>query len=172
MREYESSSPRGLPRPGSIADANDEAQFAELKTPGELTRIAWSTASSHERGARARPHAHSKRTWRSSSNGATRRPLHLGPLTTEIAPGTITSRQRSARAQIGWYGTAMLATSRKEHLGLPNRDDVKAGVIAYKIAAHAADLAKGHPAHRRGTTPCRRPVRVPLGGQFNLAWTR
>ncbi|HKQ37626.1 MAG TPA: phosphomethylpyrimidine synthase ThiC [Verrucomicrobiae bacterium] len=135
-------------RPGSIADANDEAQFAELQTQGDLTRRAW------ERGVQV------------MNEGPGHVPMHLiqenmqkqlawcheapfytlGPLTTDIAPGYDHITSAIGAAMIGWYGTAMLCyVTPKEHLGLPNRDDVKEGVIAYKIAAHAADLAKGHP---------------------------
>ncbi|GII03409.1 phosphomethylpyrimidine synthase ThiC [Planobispora takensis] len=135
-------------RPGSIADANDEAQFAELRTLGELTKIA---------------HAHDVQVM---IEGPGHVPMHkikenvdlqrelcddapfytLGPLTTDIAPGYDHITSAIGAAMIGWYGTAMLCyVTPKEHLGLPNRDDVKTGVITYKIAAHAADLAKGHP---------------------------
>ncbi len=138
-------------RPGSIADANDEAQFAELKTLGELTHIAW------------------KKDVQVMIEGPGHVPLHLihdnmkkqlehcaeapfytlGPLTTDIAPGYDHITSAIGAALIGWFGTAMLCyVTPKEHLGLPNREDVKAGLIAYKIAAHAADLAKGHPAAR------------------------
>jgi phosphomethylpyrimidine synthase len=136
-------------RPGSIADANDEAQFAELKTQGDLTKRAW---------------AHGVQVM---NEGPGHVPLHLirenmtrqlewcheapfytlGPLTTDIAPGYDHITSAIGAALIGWYGTAMLCyVTPKEHLGLPGRDDVRAGVVAYKIAAHAADLAKGHPA--------------------------
>ena len=96
----------------------------------------------------------SRRTWTSSSSGATRHRSTLsGPLTTDIAPGYDHITSAIGAAMIGWYGTAMLCyVTPKEHLGLPNRDDVKAGVIAYKIAAHAADLAKGHPGRGNGMT--------------------
>ena len=136
-------------RPGSLADANDEAQFGELKAQGDLTKRAW------ERGVQV------------MNEGPGHVPMHLiqenmekqlewcheapfytlGPLTTDIAPGYDHITSAIGAAMIGWYGCAMLCyVTPKEHLGLPNRDDVKAGVIAYKIAAHAADLAKGHPA--------------------------
>ena len=136
-------------RPGSLADANDEAQFGELKAQGDLTKQAW------ERGVQV------------MNEGPGHVPMHLiqenmekqlewcheapfytlGPLTTDIAPGYDHITSAIGAAMIGWYGCAMLCyVTPKEHLGLPNRDDVKAGVIAYKIAAHAADLAKGHPA--------------------------
>ena len=136
-------------RPGSLADANDEAQFGELKAQGDLTKRAW------DRGVQV------------MNEGPGHVPMHLiqenmekqlewcheapfytlGPLTTDIAPGYDHITSAIGAAMIGWYGCAMLCyVTPKEHLGLPNRDDVKAGVIAYKIAAHAADLAKGHPA--------------------------
>src|SRR5574338_350920 len=149
MRAYDVSFSLGDGlRPGSIADANDEAQFAELKTQGELTRIAWeydvqvmNEGPGHVPMHLIRENMEKQLEWCDEAPFYT-----LGPLTTDIAPGYdhITSAIRAA--MIGWYGTAMLCyVTPKEHLGLPNRDDVKAGVIAYKIAAHAADLAKGHP---------------------------
>ena len=150
MRRYDVSFSLGDGlRPGSIADANDRAQFAELETLGELTKIAW------EHGCQV------------MIEGPGHVPLHkikvnvekqlelcgeapfytLGPLVTDIAPAYDHITSAIGAAMIGWFGTAMLCyVTPKEHLGLPNRDDVKAGVIAYKIAAHAADLAKGHPA--------------------------
>ncbi|MCX8049742.1 MAG: phosphomethylpyrimidine synthase ThiC [Methylohalobius sp.] len=136
-------------RPGSIADANDEAQFAELRTLGELTKIAW------------------KHDVQVMIEGPGHIPLHLirenvdrelaecfeapfytlGPLVTDIAPGYDHITSAIGAAHIGWYGTAMLCyVTPKEHLGLPDKEDVRAGIVAYKIAAHAADLAKGHPA--------------------------
>ena len=135
-------------RPGSIADANDEAQFAELKTQGELTRIAWeydvqvmNEGPGHVPMHLIRENMEKQLEWCSEAPFYT-----LGPLTTDIAPGYDHITSAIGAAMIGWYGTAMLCyVTPKEHLGLPNRDDVKAGVIAYKIAAHAADLAKGHP---------------------------
>jgi phosphomethylpyrimidine synthase len=135
-------------RPGSIADANDEAQFAELKTQGELTRIAWeydvqvmNEGPGHIPMHLIRENMAKQLEWCSEAPFYT-----LGPLTTDIAPGYDHITSAIGAAMIGWYGTAMLCyVTPKEHLGLPNRDDVKAGVIAYKIAAHAADLAKGHP---------------------------
>jgi phosphomethylpyrimidine synthase len=135
-------------RPGSIADANDEAQFAELKTQGELTGIAWeydvqvmNEGPGHVPMHLIRENMEKQLEWCSEAPFYT-----LGPLTTDIAPGYDHITSAIGAAMIGWYGTAMLCyVTPKEHLGLPNRDDVKAGVIAYKIAAHAADVAKGHP---------------------------
>jgi phosphomethylpyrimidine synthase len=138
-------------RPGSIADANDEAQFAELKTQGELNRIAWG----HEvqvmnEGPGHIPMHLIQENMAKQLEWCDEAPFYtLGPLTTDIAPGYDHITSAIGAAMIGWYGTAMLCyVTPKEHLGLPNRDDVKAGVIAYKIAAHAADLAKGHPRAR------------------------
>jgi phosphomethylpyrimidine synthase len=135
-------------RPGSIADANDEPQFAELKTQGELTRIAWeydvqvmNEGPGHVPMHLIRENMEKQLEWCDEAPFYT-----LGPLTTDIAPGYDHITSAIGAAMIGWYGTAMLCyVTPKEHLGLPDRDDVKAGVIAYKIAAHAADLAKGHP---------------------------
>ncbi|NDU77093.1 phosphomethylpyrimidine synthase ThiC [Actinomadura sp. DSM 109109] len=135
-------------RPGSIADANDEAQFAELRTQGELTRIAarfgnqvMNEGPGHVPMHKIKENVDLQQEW---CDGA---PFYtLGPLTTDIAPGYDHITSAIGAAMIGWHGTAMLCyVTPKEHLGLPDRDDVKAGVIAYKIAAHAADLAKGHP---------------------------
>ncbi len=135
-------------RPGSIADANDEAQLAELRTQGELTRIAWeydvqvmNEGPGHVPMNLIRENMEKQLEWCQEAPFYT-----LGPLTTDIAPGYDHITSAIGAAMIGWYGTAMLCyVTPKEHLGLPNREDVKAGVIAYKIAAHAADLAKGHP---------------------------
>ena len=136
-------------RPGSIADANDEAQFAELKTQGELTTRAW------ERGVQVMnegpghvPMHMIKENMDKQLEWCHEAPFYtLGPLTTDIAPGYDHITSAIGAAMIGWYGTAMLCyVTPKEHLGLPNKNDVREGVIAYKIAAHAADLAKGHPA--------------------------
>jgi len=135
-------------RPGSIADANDEAQFAELKTQGELTRIAWEyDVQVMNEGPGHVPMHLIKENMEKQLEWCEEAPFYtLGPLTTDIAPGYDHITSAIGAAQIAWYGTAMLCyVTPKEHLGLPNRDDVKAGVIAYKIAAHAADLAKGHP---------------------------
>jgi len=135
-------------RPGSIADANDEAQFAELRTQGELTEIAWrhdvqvmNEGPGHVPMHLIRENMDKQLEWCHEAPFYT-----LGPLTTDIAPGYDHITSAVGAAIIGWYGTAMLCyVTPKEHLGLPDREDVKAGVIAYKIAAHAADLAKGHP---------------------------
>jgi len=135
-------------RPGSIADANDEAQFAELKTQGELTKIAWEyDVQVMNEGPGHVPMHLIKENMEKQLEWCQEAPFYtLGPLTTDIAPGYDHITSAIGAAMIGWYGTAMLCyVTPKEHLGLPNRDDVKAGVIAYKIAAHAADLAKGHP---------------------------
>ncbi|WP_426580237.1 phosphomethylpyrimidine synthase ThiC [Bacillus velezensis] len=135
-------------RPGSIADANDEAQFAELETLGELTGIAWK----HDvqvmiEGPGHVPMHKIKENMDKQLEICKEAPFYtLGPLTTDIAPGYDHITSAIGAAMIGWYGTAMLCyVTPKEHLGLPNRDDVREGVITYKIAAHAADLAKGHP---------------------------
>ncbi|TWO90011.1 phosphomethylpyrimidine synthase ThiC [Bacillus velezensis] len=135
-------------RPGSIADANDEAQFAELETLGELTEIAWK----HDvqvmiEGPGHVPMHKIKENMDKQLEICKEAPFYtLGPLTTDIAPGYDHITSAIGAAMIGWYGTAMLCyVTPKEHLGLPNRDDVREGVITYKIAAHAADLAKGHP---------------------------
>lgn len=139
-------------RPGSIADANDAAQFAELETLGELTKVAWK----HDvqvmiEGPGHIPMHLIKENVDRQMEVCSEAPFYtLGPLTTDIAPGYDHITSAIGAAIIGWFGTAMLCyVTPKEHLGLPDRDDVKAGVIAYKIAAHAADLAKGHPAARR-----------------------
>lgn len=135
-------------RPGSLADANDEAQFAELETLGELTKTAWK----HDvqvmiEGPGHVPMQLIKENMDKQLAACDEAPFYtLGPLTTDIAPGYDHLTSAIGAAMIGWYGCAMLCyVTPKEHLGLPNKEDVKAGVIAYKIAAHAADLAKGHP---------------------------
>lgn len=135
-------------RPGSIADANDAAQFAELETLGELTDVAWK----HDvqvmiEGPGHVPMHMIKENMEKQLEICKEAPFYtLGPLTTDIAPGYDHITSGIGAAMIGWYGTAMLCyVTPKEHLGLPNRDDVKTGVVTYKIAAHAADLAKGHP---------------------------
>jgi phosphomethylpyrimidine synthase len=135
-------------RPGSIADANDEAQFGELRTLGELTQVAWK----HDvqvmiEGPGHVPMHKIKENVDLQMEVCHEAPFYtLGPLTTDIAPGYDHITSAIGAAMIGWYGTAMLCyVTPKEHLGLPDRQDVKDGVIAYKIAAHAADLAKGHP---------------------------
>jgi len=136
-------------RPGSIADANDEAQFSELRTLGELTKIAWK----HDvqvmiEGPGHVPMHKIKVNMEEQLKHCDEAPFYtLGPLTTDIAPGYDHITSGIGAAMIGWFGCAMLCyVTPKEHLGLPDRDDVKVGVITYKIAAHAADLAKGHPA--------------------------
>jgi phosphomethylpyrimidine synthase len=149
MRAYDVSFSLGDGlRPGSIADANDRAQFAELETQGELTRVAWSfDVQVMNEGPGHVPMHLIKENMEKQLDWCGEAPFYtLGPLTTDIAPGYDHITSAIGAAMIGWYGTAMLCyVTPKEHLGLPNRDDVKAGVIAYKIAAHAADLAKGHP---------------------------
>jgi phosphomethylpyrimidine synthase len=138
-------------RPGSIADANDEAQFAELQTQGELTKIAWNMGCQvMNEGPGHIPMHLIKENMEKQLDWCGEAPFYtLGPLTTDIAPGYDHITSAIGAAMIGWYGTAMLCyVTPKEHLGLPNKKDVKDGVIAYKIAAHAADLAKGHPAAR------------------------
>jgi phosphomethylpyrimidine synthase len=139
-------------RPGSIADANDDAQFGELRTLGELTEIAWR----HDvqvmiEGPGHVPMHKIKENVDLQMEVCHEAPFYtLGPLTTDIAPGYDHITSAIGAAMIGWYGTAMLCyVTPKEHLGLPDRQDVKDGVIAYKIAAHAADLAKGHPGAQR-----------------------
>ena len=135
-------------RPGCLADANDEAQLAELATLGELTRRAWQydvqvmiEGPGHVPLDKIRENVDLERDWCDDAPFYT-----LGPLTTDVAPGYDHITSAIGAATIGWYGTAMLCyVTPKEHLGLPDRDDVKQGVIAYKIAAHAADVAKGHP---------------------------
>ena len=138
-------------RPGSVADANDAAQFAELDTLGELTRIAWE----HDCQVMIEGPGHVPMHLIQENMDRQLKVCHeapfytLGPLTTDVAPGYDHITSAIGAAMIGWFGTALLCyVTPKEHLGLPNRDDVKAGLIAYKIAAHAADLAKGHPQAR------------------------
>ncbi len=149
MRAYDISFSLGDGlRPGSIADANDEPQFAELRTQGELTHIAWEyDVQVMNEGPGHVPMHMIKENMDKQLEWCAEAPFYtLGPLTTDIAPGYDHITSAIGAAMIGWYGTAMLCyVTPKEHLGLPNRDDVKAGVIAYRIAAHAADLAKGHP---------------------------
>jgi phosphomethylpyrimidine synthase len=149
MRAYDVSFSLGDGlRPGSIYDANDEAQFAELRTQGELNRIAWEfDVQTMNEGPGHVPMHLIKENMDRQLEWCHEAPFYtLGPLTTDIAPGYDHITSAIGAAQIGWYGTAMLCyVTPKEHLGLPNRDDVKAGVITYRIAAHAADLAKGHP---------------------------
>jgi len=136
-------------RPGSIADANDEAQFAELYTLGELTKRAWEQdVQVMIEGPGHVPMHKIKENMEKQLEACGEAPFYtLGPLVTDIAPGYDHITSGIGAAQIGWYGTAMLCyVTPKEHLGLPDRDDVKVGVVTYKLAAHAADLAKGHPA--------------------------
>ncbi len=135
-------------RPGCIADANDEAQFSELRTLGELTKIAWEyDVQVMVEGPGHVPMNKVKENMDLQLQVCSEAPFYtLGPLTTDVAPGYDHITSAIGAAMIGWFGTAMLCyVTPKEHLGLPNRDDVKTGVITYKIAAHAADIAKGHP---------------------------
>ncbi|HRJ61804.1 MAG TPA: phosphomethylpyrimidine synthase ThiC, partial [Azospirillaceae bacterium] len=160
-------------RPGSLADANDAAQFAELETLGELTKIAW------EKGCQVMiegpghvPMHKIKANVDKQLKACGEAPFYtLGPLTTDIAPGYDHITSAIGAAMIGWFGTAMLCyVTPKEHLGLPDRDDVKTGVVTYKIAAHAADLAKGHPAARvRDDAMSRARFDFRWNDQFNLA---
>ena len=174
MRAYDVSFSLGDGlRPGSIADANDEAQFAELRTQGELTRIAWeydvqvmNEGPGHVPMHLIRENMDKQLEWCGEAPFYT-----LGPLTTDIAPGYDHLTSGIGAAMIGWYGTAMLCyVTPKEHLGLPDREDVKQGVIAYKIAAHAADLAKGHPrARERDDALSKARFEFRWEDQFNLA---
>ena len=152
MRAYDVSFSLGDGlRPGSIADANDEAQFAELRTLGELTQVAWDHGCQVMiEGPGHVPMHKIKQNMDEQLKHCHEAPFYtLGPLTTDIAPGYDHITSAIGAAMIGWFGTAMLCyVTPKEHLGLPDRQDVKDGVITYKIAAHAADLAKGHPAAR------------------------
>jgi len=150
MRTYDVSYSLGDGlRPGSINDANDEAQFSELKTLGELTKIAWNyDCQVMIEGPGHVPMHLIKENMIEQEKHCQDAPFYtLGPLVTDIAPGYDHITSAIGAAMIGWFGTAMLCyVTPKEHLGLPNREDVKTGIITYKIAAHAADLAKGHPA--------------------------
>lgn len=160
-------------RPGSIADANDEAQFAELETLGELTKIAWE----HDvqvmiEGPGHVPMHQIKENMDRQLEVCQEAPFYtLGPLTTDIAPGYDHITSAIGAAMIGWFGTSMLCyVTPKEHLGLPNKDDVRDGVIAYKIAAHAADLAKGHPgAKERDNALSKARFDFRWRDQFNLS---
>ncbi|MCM3597566.1 phosphomethylpyrimidine synthase ThiC [Metabacillus idriensis] len=160
-------------RPGSIADANDEAQFAELETLGELTKIAWK----HDvqvmiEGPGHVPMHMIRENVEKQQEICQEAPFYtLGPLTTDIAPGYDHITSAIGAAMIGWFGTAMLCyVTPKEHLGLPNKDDVREGVIAYKIAAHAADLAKGHPnAQYRDDALSKARFEFRWEDQFNLS---
>lgn len=160
-------------RPGSIADANDEAQFAELETLGELTKIAWEhDVQVMVEGPGHVPMHLIKENMDKQLEVCKEAPFYtLGPLTTDIAPGYDHITSAIGAAMIGWYGTAMLCyVTPKEHLGLPNRDDVREGVITYKIAAHAADLAKGHPgAHKRDDALSKARFEFRWRDQFNLS---
>ena len=150
MRAYDVSFSLGDGlRPGSIADANDEAQFAELETLGELTKVAWDMdCQVMIEGPGHVPMHLIKENMEKQLEVCDEAPFYtLGPLTTDIAPGYDHITSAIGAAMIGWFGTAMLCyVTPKEHLGLPNKHDVREGIIAYKIAAHAANLAKGHPA--------------------------
>ena len=160
-------------RPGSIADANDEAQFAELETLGELTQIAWAKdCQVMIEGPGHVPMHKIKANMDKQLATCGEAPFYtLGPLTTDIAPGYDHITSGIGAAMIGWFGTAMLCyVTPKEHLGLPDRDDVKVGVITYKIAAHAADLAKGHPAAQiRDDALSRARFEFRWEDQFNLS---
>ena len=160
-------------RPGSIADANDEAQFAELYTQGELTRRAWAhDVQVMNEGPGHIPMHLIKENMEKQLEWCGEAPFYtLGPLTTDIAPGYDHITSAIGAAMIGWYGTAMLCyVTPKEHLGLPNKKDVKDGVIAYKIAAHAADLAKGHPgAQYRDNAISKARFEFRWEDQFNLS---
>ncbi|MFC7735020.1 phosphomethylpyrimidine synthase ThiC [Roseomonas sp. GCM10028921] len=160
-------------RPGSIADANDAAQFAELETLGELTRIAWAKdCQVMIEGPGHVPMHKIKANMDKQLEVCGEAPFYtLGPLTTDIAPGYDHITSGIGAAMIGWFGTAMLCyVTPKEHLGLPDRNDVKTGVITYKIAAHAADLAKGHPAARlRDDALSRARFEFRWEDQFNLS---
>ena len=160
-------------RPGCIADANDPAQFAELDTLGELTKIAWGyDCQVMIEGPGHVPMHKIAENMERQLNACNEAPFYtLGPLTTDIAPGYDHITSGIGAAQIAWYGTAMLCyVTPKEHLGLPNREDVKTGVITYKIAAHAADLAKGHPAaQRRDDALSRARFEFRWEDQFNLS---
>ncbi|MDF7815667.1 phosphomethylpyrimidine synthase ThiC [Hymenobacter sp. YC55] len=160
-------------RPGSIADANDAAQFAELETLGELTKIAWQ----HDVQVMIEGPGHVPMHLIKANMDKQLKECHeapfytLGPLTTDIAPGYDHITSAIGAAMIGWFGTAMLCyVTPKEHLGLPNKQDVKDGVIAYKIAAHAADLAKGHPgAQYRDNALSKARFEFRWEDQFNLS---
>ncbi|MED4700722.1 phosphomethylpyrimidine synthase ThiC [Lysinibacillus capsici] len=160
-------------RPGSIADANDEAQFAELETLGELTQIAWQhDVQVMVEGPGHVPMHLIKENMDKQLEVCKEAPFYtLGPLTTDIAPGYDHITSAIGAAMIGWFGTAMLCyVTPKEHLGLPNREDVRVGVITYKIAAHAADLAKGHPgAQQRDDALAKARFEFRWRDQFNLS---
>lgn len=173
MRAYDVSFSLGDGlRPGSIADANDEAQFAELETLGELTKIAWETdCQTMIEGPGHVPMHLIKENMDKQLEVCGEAPFYtLGPLTTDIAPGYDHITSGIGAAMIGWFGTAMLCyVTPKEHLGLPNKQDVKEGVITYKLAAHAADLAKGHPgAQYRDNALSKARFEFRWEDQFNL----
>jgi len=159
-------------RPGCLADANDPAQFGELETLGELTKIAWE----HDvqvmiEGPGHVPMQMIKENMDKQLKDCHEAPFYtLGPLTTDIAPGYDHITSGIGAAQIGWYGTAMLCyVTPKEHLGLPNKEDVRDGIITYKLAAHAADLAKGHPgAQLRDNALSKARFEFRWEDQFNL----
>ncbi len=159
-------------RPGSLADANDEAQFAELRTLGELTKIAWKhDIQTMIEGPGHVPMHMIKENMDLQLEVCHEAPFYtLGPLTTDIAPGYDHFTSGIGAAMIGWFGCAMLCyVTPKEHLGLPNKDDVKEGIITYKIAAHAADIAKGHPGARyRDDTLSKARFEFRWEDQFNL----
>ena len=174
MRAYDVSFSLGDGlRPGSIADANDEAQFAELKTLGELTEVAWKhDVQVMVEGPGHVPMQLIKENMDKQLEACHEAPFYtLGPLTTDIAPGYDHITSAIGAAMIGWFGTAMLCyVTPKEHLGLPDRDDVKVGVITYKLAAHAADLAKGHPgAQARDNAISKARFEFRWRDQFNLS---
>jgi phosphomethylpyrimidine synthase len=160
-------------RPGATADANDRAQFAELETLGELTKVAWDKGCQVMiEGPGHVPMHKIKINMDKQLRECGEAPFYtLGPLTTDIAPGYDHITSGIGAAMIGWFGTSMLCyVTPKEHLGLPNRDDVKVGVITYKLAAHAADLAKGHPAaHLRDDALSRARFEFRWEDQFNLS---
>src|SRR5699024_4832061 len=160
-------------RPGSIADANDEAQFAELETLGELTKIAWKhDVQVMVEGPGHVPMHLIKENMDKQLELCDEAPFYtLGPLTTDIAPGYDHITSAIGAAMIAWYGTAMLCyVTPKEHLGLPNKDDVRAGVVTSKLAAHAADLAKGHPgAQKRDDALSKARFEFRWRDQFNLS---
>ncbi|MGY4462802.1 phosphomethylpyrimidine synthase [Bradyrhizobium sp. LB13.1] len=173
MRKYDVSFSLGDGlRPGSIADANDRAQFAELETLGELTKIAWDKGCQVMiEGPGHVPMHKIKINMDKQLKECGEAPFYtLGPLTTDIAPGYDHITSGIGAAMIGWFGCAMLCyVTPKEHLGLPDRNDVKVGVITYKIAAHASDLAKGHPAAQlRDDALSRARFDFRWSDQFNL----
>ena len=173
MKQYDVSFSLGDGlRPGSLADANDESQFAELETLGELTEIAWKhDVQTMIEGPGHVPMHKIKENMDKQLKECDEAPFYtLGPLTTDIAPGYDHITSGIGAAMIGWYGCAMLCyVTPKEHLGLPDRHDVKTGVVTYKIAAHAADIAKGHPAAReRDDALSRARFEFRWEDQFNL----